>query len=436
MRITFTTPNGEMVTLDLAEDMELENVKALCEYDLKIPAINMVISVNGQALTDDKKTLTAVGLKDGDVVLVLPAISNRPAAAAASPRPQPAAGGGGGGPTPSKIPKIDFSTISVAPGGTSRPSGSRQAQSSVAGTSGQAAAAAELRQAQLYAEQTRSQLESDPDAMEKITKESPELLAAILKADGSAVLEYLKKQRLEAARKMQMLYSNPDSAEAQQLMLEQIRQQAIQDNLEYALEHTPESMGSVQMLYVNCSVNGKQMKAFVDSGAQISIISREYAELCNIAHLIDERMQGMAVGVGTQRFAGKIHACQMEIGGAHLTTSFNVLEQGNMQILLGLDMLRRHQMVIDLKRNVLVVGTTNTEAHFLSEAEIPTNGLGKDRDMAFIPNETDIEALVAMGFSREQARAALIKFEGNKDQAASELLTKPGTNAGGATGSQ
>merc|ERR1719277_659441 len=42
-----------------------------------------------------------------------------------------------------------------------------------------------------------------------------------------------------------------------------------------------------------------------------------------------------------------------------------------MDMLLGLDMLKKHQCTIDLKRNVLVIGTTGTETPFLSEADLP-----------------------------------------------------------------
>lgn len=107
-----------------------------------------------------------------------------------------------------------------------------------------------------------------------------------------------------------------------------------------------------------------------------------------------------------------------------------------MQILLGLDMLRRHQMVIDLKRNVLVVGTTNSEAPFLSEAEIPSQGVGKDHEMLFAPNEHDIQALVGMGFSADQAREALIRCQGSRDAAAADLLSKQGTKPPAASGSK
>lgn len=211
---------------------------------------------------------------------------------------------------------------------------------------------------------------------------------------------------------------------------------ALQENFEYALEHAPESLAHVHMLYVNSSVNGVKMEAFVDSGAQISIISRDVAQQCHIAHLIDDRFQGMAVGVGSQRFVGKIHACQMEIGGAFLTTSFSVLEDNHMQILLGLDMLKRHQMVIDLKRNVLVIGTTGAETAFLSEAEIPNSGVGRADGTQFAPNESDIQLLIGMGFSRAAAREALTKYDGNKDAAVAELLQKQQGGKSGASGSR
>lgn len=70
MRVTVTTPADYTFPLEVSDDMELENFKALCEIESGFPATEIVISKNGQPLLDDKKTLTELGIKEGDVVML------------------------------------------------------------------------------------------------------------------------------------------------------------------------------------------------------------------------------------------------------------------------------------------------------------------------------------------------------------------------------
>ena len=60
--------------------------------------------------------------------------------------------------------------------------------------------------------------------------------------------------------------------------------------------------------------------------------------------LVDNRWAGYAKGVGVQKIIGRIHMVQIQIERDYLTTSFSVLAEQPMDMLLGLDMLKRHQV--------------------------------------------------------------------------------------------
>lgn len=80
-------------------------------------------------------------------------------------------------------------------------------------------------------------------------------------------------RRRQRAENIQRLNDNPFDPEAQAKIAEAIRQENVQRNYQLAMEHVPEAFSRVHMLYVDCCVNGENVKAFVDSGAQSTIMS-------------------------------------------------------------------------------------------------------------------------------------------------------------------
>ncbi|KAJ2907397.1 putative dna damage-inducible protein 1 protein [Zalerion maritima] len=341
------------------------------------------------------------------------------------------------------------------------------------------------------AETLRLRILGDPSMRAQMESEMPQIAAALNDPQRFAQLlhdasDRDRRERAERQRQIAMLNEDPFDPEAQARIEEIIRQERVMENLQSAVEHNPEVFGRVHMLYVDVEVNGHKLKAFVDSGAQATIMSPSFAEACGIMRLVDKRFAGVARGVGTANILGRVHSAQIKIGNLFLPCSFTVMEGKAVDLLLGLDMLKRHQATIDLAKDQLII--QGVAIPFLGEAEIPKDSedayqqeptvsgpggttigartgavTGPESQAAGPSNasqpgpasvpatasaptpttsrgapsqppqpqaaasapsfpESDIKTLTDLGFTREQAMSALQATDGNLDYAAGLLL--------------
>jgi DNA damage-inducible protein 1 len=231
-------------------------------------------------------------------------------------------------------------------------------------------------QSEISPQQFIEYVKTHPEFFNELLATNPPLATAVLENNlqtiGTILAEGHARKRREEAEKQKriaQLNADPFNLEAQKAIEEEIRMENVNANMESAMEYHPEAFGSVHMLYIDCDVNGVPIKAFVDSGAQSTIMSTSCAERCGLMRLLDPRFAGVAKGVGTARIAGRVHVAPIKIGDSFFPSSFSIIENQGVDFLLGLDYLKRYQCCIDLRANLLRIGDESVS--FLAEKDIP-----------------------------------------------------------------
>ncbi|PKI84175.1 DNA damage-inducible protein 1 [Malassezia vespertilionis] len=266
-----TVVDAEQNTFPIDTDatIEVENFKVFLEADTNIPAEQQVLQFQGTKLEDGKRTLASYGVSDQDLLMLADARK-------------------------------------VVPG---------------AGT--------QWEENGRMAEVARSQILQSVPLQDQLRSSNPALLDAALHSQ-ERFLQAIGHQRghLQQMRaRSDLALADPFDVEAQRRIEEAIREEQVYANMEHAMEYNPEVFGNVIMLYVDLKVNGHPVKAFVDSGAQTTIMSPECAERCGIMRLVDTRFAGVAMGVGTANILGRVHSAPIQLAhDVFVSGSFTILE--------------------------------------------------------------------------------------------------------------
>ncbi|KAK4469134.1 hypothetical protein MN116_006717 [Schistosoma mekongi] len=380
MRITVCLSGDVFFPLEVSNNTLISDLKMLIEIESGISGVDFELSKEGMVLYVHPSTnIEKAGIKDDDLLFAIPI-----------PKSNTSAPNSGG-----SSRSIDFKSIKV-PGSSGFGMLETIRKSLLSGAARQMAVLRE-RNPELAA------VINDPVAFKRVFESQ----------QTSARLHREELERLMSADAL-----NPA---VQERIAELIKQNNIDMQMESALEYYPETFGQVSMLFINCKIRDQNIKAFVDSGAQSTIMSEDCARRCNLDSLIDKRWAGKAYGVGTQTIIGRVHNGLIEIGGIFIPTSFIVLKDQSMDLLIGLDMLKRHQCCIDLKRNVLIIDG-RVEAPFLPESEIPPSFSnpslldGGNADDRFDESQNlKIQALVDRGIARSRAIDELHRHQWDLD---------------------
>ncbi|CAD2093779.1 DNA damage-inducible protein 1, putative [Plasmodium vinckei brucechwatti] len=369
--ITISDDNNIITSLDMHEDTEMSTIMNIIENDFSLNMNINELTYNGKVV-DKSDTLKKLNMHEGDLLFIRKKIN--------LDMLQEELNANGFG----NIMNNSGLTNTLATNSSTPNSGNILPSSlSNAGQGNNAAFNGILEQFRIFQEmeyikkeaEKLMQLKTDKTKMSILQIQDKKLYDAINTANLEEIKKIVKeKYEMEKKEKQREkeLYEkalkDPLSEESQKYIYEHIYKNQINSNLALAQEHFPEAFGVVYMLYIPVEINKNVIHAFVDSGAQTSIISKRCAEKCNILRLMDTRFTGIAKGVGTKSILGKIHMIDIKIGNYFYAVALTIIDDYDIDFIFGLDLLKRHQCSIDLKKNALVI--EDNEIPFLAEKDI------------------------------------------------------------------
>ena len=268
----------------------------------------------------------------------------------------------------------------------------------------------------------------DSQFLDQLCNKDSELVEAILSENLQSVIAVLQKRKAQQPQQIQQPNRannvslnqqnlNPYDADYQKKIEEMITRERLDKLQHETYENYPELFVPTEMLYIHGRINGVDTEIFVDTGAQTTVISKKFAEKANILKNVDPRYAGIILGVGQTKSLGRIWQVPLQVEGRHFILSATVIEKFNHDILLGLDMMKRHRCAVDLNKNKLIFTLEGVETGFL-----------KDNEVSFIQKRSMKEKIDivkgALGVDEATAEKLLMKYGMDEEVTVESELNK------------
>lgn len=199
------TLDQDLLTIDVGPDMTIADLKAYIQSDTNVPPAAQSLYHNGQELRDETKTLGHCQVKENDILEMLVQSSRAPTGAAR-----------GAGRGQARAPRL-----------AERSQGDRRGIG------------------EPDPEVIRLQALAEPRRLDQIRLQNPQLADAVQDKDRfrqawEAMARQAYEREAEKQRELALLNADPFNIEAQAKIEEIIRQQRVEENLQNALDYTPE----------------------------------------------------------------------------------------------------------------------------------------------------------------------------------------------------
>jgi DNA damage-inducible protein 1 len=212
MRITFNIaadeedlPEQDLLSLDVAPDTTVGILKESVQAELQLPKTSQHLYHNGLLLSDEARTMEQLQINDGDMLA------------------------------------LHIRHTVGRPGLSADPRAQQPSRRQAAGRRPRSEPDPEL---------IRLQLLGDPRTRQEALRGRPELAAAIDSPERFAqlyrqMIDQERQEQLERSQRIAKLNADPFDVEAQTKIAEMIREEAVQENLQNAIEHNPEGRLSI-----------------------------------------------------------------------------------------------------------------------------------------------------------------------------------------------